>query len=63
MFLIQFEVLLSFFTQNSSMDLGLNPVVARCFKSFYKRRPEFPRYMVTWDVGLVLNFLSSLASS
>ena len=50
---------LSFFTQNSSLDLGTNPVVARCFKSFYRMRPEFPRYMVTWDVGKVLHFLAA----
>ena len=49
---------LSFFTQNSSLDLGNNPVVARCFKSFYRMRPEFPRYLVTWDVGTVLHFLA-----
>ena len=49
---------LSFFTQNSSLDLGNNAVVARCFKSFYRMRPEFPRYSVTWDVGKVLNFLA-----
>ena len=47
---------LSFFSQNSSLDLGHNPVVVRCFRSFYKMRPEFPRYSVTWDVGKVLHF-------
>ena len=50
---------LSFFTQNSSLDLGNHPMVARCFKSFYKMRPNFPRYVVTWDVGIVLRFLAS----
>ena len=50
---------ISFFTQNSSLDLGNNPVVARCFKSFYRMRPQFPRYMVTWDVGIVLRFLAA----
>ena len=49
---------LSFFTQNSSLNLGNDPIVARCFKSFYKSRPTFPRYMVTWDVGQVLRFLA-----
>lgn len=50
---------ISFFTQNSSLDLGHHSVVARCFKSFYRMRPEFPRYLVTWDVGKVLHFLAS----
>ena len=29
------------------------------FQSFYKLRPSFPRYTVTWDVGKVLRFLAS----
>ena len=33
-------------------------MVARCFKSFYRIRPQFPRYLVTWDVGKVLRFLA-----
>ena len=32
--------------------------VVRLFNYFYKARPCFPRYTVTWDVGLVLNFLA-----
>ena len=50
---------ISFFTQNSSLDLGNHPVVARCFRSFYRMRPQFPRYVVTWDVGKVLRFLAT----
>ena len=50
---------LSFFTQNSSLNLGKNPIVSRCFRYFYKTRPTFPRYLVTWDVGKVLNFLAT----
>ena len=32
--------------------------VVRLFNYFYKSRPNFPRYMVTWDVGIVLKFLA-----
>ena len=32
--------------------------VVRLFNYFYKTRPNFPRYLVTWDVGIVLKFLA-----
>ena len=40
-------------------DLGYDITLTRLFKSFYLERPSFPRYIVTWDVGLVLRFLAS----
>ena len=49
---------ISFFTQHSSLNLGSDKTVARIFKYFYKERPKFPRYLVTWDVGKVLKFLA-----
>ena len=33
-------------------------MVTRLFSFFYKKRPNFPKYVVTWDVGLVINFLA-----
>ena len=50
---------LSFFTQNSSLNLGTNTTVSRLFRYFYKELPIFPRYMVTWDVGKVFKFLAA----
>ena len=38
--------------------MGSDKTVARIFKYFYKERPKFPRYLVTWDVGTVLKFLA-----
>ena len=32
--------------------------VKRLFRYFWKRRPVFPRYLVTWDLNKVLKFLS-----
>ena len=49
---------LSFFLQNSLFNLGDNAIVSRCFRYFYRARPNFPRYMVTWDVGKVFTFLA-----
>ena len=34
-----------------------HPRVKRLFRFFWKRRPAFPRYYVTWDLKKVLNFL------
>ena len=40
-------------------NLGRNVALSRLFESFYKQRPSFPRYSVTWDVGKVLKFLAT----
>ena len=32
--------------------------VSRLFRYFYRHRPSFSRYTVTWDVGKVLRFLA-----
>ena len=50
---------ISFFTQHSSLNLGSDMTVSRLFKFFYKERPMFPRYLVTWDVGKLLKFLAA----
>ena len=49
---------ISFFTQHSMLQLGSNITVTRLFKYFYRERPMMPRYLVTWDVGKLLNFLA-----
>ena len=49
---------LSFFLQFDIPKLGFEMPVVRLFNYFYKARPCFPRYTVTWDVGLVLKFLA-----
>ena len=49
---------LSFFLKNSFPDLGNVPMISRVFRYFYRERPVFPRYMVTWDVGIVFRFLA-----
>ena len=49
---------ISFFTQHSMLQLGSNISVTRLFKYFYRERPMMPRYLVTWDVGKLLNFLA-----
>ena len=50
---------LSFFLQYDIPDLGYDTTITRLFKYFYLERPSFPRYVVTWDVGKVLDFLAS----
>ena len=46
---------LSFFL--SHLDIGEVPRIKRLFRFFWKRRPVFPRYLVTWDIKKVLRFL------
>ena len=49
---------ISFFVQYSIPNLGYDLTITRLFSFFYKCRPSFPRYCVTWDVGQVLRFIS-----
>ena len=49
---------LSFFL-SQLFDVGGDPRIKRLFRFFWKRRPVFPRYLVTWDVRVVLRFLAA----
>ena len=50
---------ISYFLKLDIPNLGYNVAVTRLFSSFYKIRPSFPKYVVTWDVGIVLRFLAT----
>ena len=54
-----FRSALSFFLKLEFPNLGYDSNITRLFKYFYKSRPSFPRYTVTWDVGKVLRFLAA----
>lgn len=54
-----FRSALSFFLKLDFPNLGYDNTITRLFKYFYKSRPSFPRYTVTWDVGKVLHFLAA----
>ena len=47
-----------YFFLSQMFDVGDGPRVKRLFRPFYKRRPSFPRYFITWDIKKLLNFLS-----
>ena len=53
-----FRSAISFFLRNDFPNLGNDPCITRMFTYFYKERPSFPRYTVTWDVNKVLGFLA-----
>ena len=54
-----FRSALAFFTQGSAIVLAKDPDVSKLFRYFYRVRPSFSRYNVTWDVGIVLRFLAN----
>ena len=54
-----FRSALSFFLKLDFPNLGYDVRITRLFASFYRLRPTFPRYVVTWDVGIVLRFLAT----
>ena len=43
-------------------EFGINPIIASMLMGNFRNCPALPRYMVTYDPDLVLNFLKSLAS-
>ena len=43
--------------------MGQHQVVIKLLQSIYYLRPPKPKYAHTWDVNLVLSFLSSLGSN
>ena len=54
-----FRSAISYFVKLDFPNLGHHEKVVKLFGSFRKQRPSFPRYQVTWDVGIVLRFLAS----
>ena len=49
----------SFFISESHREIINDAKVSRLLMSFKKIRPTINRYVVTWDVNIVLNFLKS----
>lgn len=41
------------------MNIGSSEIISRLFRFFYKKRPNLPRYLVSWDVNVLLEFLMS----
>ena len=54
-----FRSAIAYFTKLDFPNLGHNVAIARLFSSFYQQRPSFFKYLVTWDVGLVLKYLAT----
>ena len=50
---------ISFFLHESHGDIMCSHIISRLLKSFEKLRPTVPRYAVTWDVNIVLRYLSA----
>lgn len=46
-----------------SVTFGTHPLVKRLMKGSWNIRPSLPRYVVTWDISIVLNMLKSWDTS
>ena len=40
--------------------IGQHPLVSRFLKGVYNTRPPTPRYPITWDVDVILTYMSTL---
>jgi integrase len=45
---------------SSNNNIGQNESVKRFFKGVFKLKPSFPRYNVTWNPSIVLDYLATL---
>ena len=43
-----------------NLTFGSHPLVIRFIKGVFERKPPLPRYKETWDVNIVLTYLSNL---
>ena len=50
---------LSHFLGYDLPNLGYDVTIAKMFRYFYLCKPNFAKYTVTWDVGIVLRFLAT----
>ena len=48
------------FNLPNNQTFGTNPLVTRFMKGVFETRPSMPRYSDTWDVNVVLDYLSGL---
>lgn len=45
--------------QDSNHSVGNHPVICRFMRGTFNLRPALPRYVHTWDVSVVINYLKS----
>ena len=45
---------------DSEIKFGSHPLVTRFMRGVYNIRPQLPRYTQTWDVGILLRYLSNM---
>ena len=48
------------FNLPNNQTFGTNPLVSRFMKGVFETRPSMPRYSETWNVKVVLDYLSGL---
>lgn len=51
------SALSSFLQLGNSVNIGSHPLVCRFLRGVFIMRPALPRYNVTWNVDIVLNYL------
>ena len=44
----------------NGITFGKHPLITRLLKAIYKQRPSLPKYTVTYDVNIVLEYLKTL---
>ena len=51
---------MSTFITIDNHTVGMHPLVCRYLKGVFNEFPVLPKYSFTWDVGVVLKYISSM---
>ena len=57
------QSLLSTFINIDGVSVGQHPIITRFMKGIFNIKPALPRYNFTWDVGIVITYISKIDTS
>ena len=54
--------MLSSFAEIDGIEVGKHPIICRYMKGAYSMNPSLPKHNFTWDVGVVVKYLTNACS-
>ena len=54
--------MLSSFVEIDGIEVGKHPVIFWYMKSAYNMNPSLPKHNFTWDVGVIVKYLTNASS-
>ena len=54
---------LSTFIKTDGVPVGQHPAITRFMKGIFNIKPALPKYKFTWDVGIVITYISKIETN